>query len=205
MNQPLKNISDDQIILEGWQNIIIEKLFNDEIKPCAITIQSKGRKNAYAWCSTDERWQNGNPESAVQEINFSAEYLNRPVKDMFRTLIHELVHAFNSQSGIRDYSGHGYHNSKFKTKCEEVGLTVQYRCKKYGWSDLTITEGGIADKLFSTLEIDKTVFNYARLEISKKKKAPTKMKKWSCGCTNVRCAVELSAECQDCGNEFIQQ
>ena len=22
---------------------------------------------------------------------------------------------------------------------------------------------------------------------------------------NVRCAVELSAECQDCGNEFIQQ
>ena len=199
MNKPLKNISEDQIILEGWQNIIIEKLFNDEIKPCAITIQSKGRKNAYAWCSTDERWQNGKPESAVQEINFSAEHLNRPIKDMFETMIHELVHAWNSQHGIRDFSGQR-HNKKFKTKCEKVGLKVE-KMGKYGWADTTIEGGGIADNLFKTLEIDKTVFNYARLETNKKK-APTKMKKWSCGCTNVRCAVIFEAYCEKCGSSF---
>jgi hypothetical protein len=29
-----------------------------------------------------------------------------------------------------------------------------------------------------------------------------KQKKWTCGCTNVRCAVELDATCNKCGNHF---
>jgi hypothetical protein len=30
----------------------------------------------------------------------------------------------------------------------------------------------------------------------------SKMKKWSCGCTIVRCAVELVADCQQCDSPF---
>jgi len=32
----------------------------------------------------------------------------------------------------------------------------------------------------------------------------SKLKKWSCGCTNVRCAVELRAWCCRCGKPFVQ-
>jgi hypothetical protein len=37
-----------------------------------------------------------------------------------------------------------------------------------------------------------------------KKAAPkvNKMLKWTCGCTNTRCAVELDATCNKCGNHF---
>ncbi len=35
---------------------------------------------------------------------------------------------------------------------------------------------------------------------AKKKSA---MIKWSCGCTNIRCAVKLEAQCLKCGNQFI--
>jgi hypothetical protein len=35
-------------------------------------------------------------------------------------------------------------------------------------------------------------------------KGDSKMRKWSCQCTNVRCAVELRAQCNKCGHAFCE-
>ena len=35
--------------------------------------------------------------------------------------------------------------------------------------------------------------------------APTKMKRYSCGCTTIRCATILEAKCLRCNNEFKEQ
>ncbi len=42
--------------------------------------------------------------------------------------------------------------------------------------------------------------------VAKPPKRPgSKLKKWSCGCTNVRVAVELDALCRRCGRPFALQ
>ena len=53
------------------------------------------------------------------------------------------------------------------------------------------------------LKLKKDIFSVSRMKMgSGKAKAETKMKKWDCGCTIVRCAVDLVAVCQECDNEF---
>ena len=84
---------------------------------------------------------------------------------------------------------------------DAIKLIISGSTGKMGHSLKDTLENKKDHKFFKTLEIDKTVFNYARLETNKKK-APTKMKKWSCGCTNVRCAVILEAYCEKCGSSF---
>ena len=81
--------------------------------------------------------------------------------------------------------------------------------KKYGWAETTIEKNGVADRLFQTLNIEKTVFNYARLEIPKKQKAPTKMKLWECSCDvpkKIRYSKEdLNSICNDCESFYQLQ
>ena len=38
-----------------------------------------------------------------------------------------------------------------------------------------------------------------------KPKSKSKMKKWSCNCTNVRCATNLQAYCTNCNSDFEEQ
>ena len=50
-------------------------------------------------------------------------------------------------------------------------------------------------------KVDKKVFKLyrqSRVSIT----APTKMKKYRCGCTTVRCATDLHATCNACNREF---
>ena len=38
-----------------------------------------------------------------------------------------------------------------------------------------------------------------------KSKGKSKLKKWSCGCTNIRVAVKyFKAKCLNCGNDFVR-
>ena len=202
-NAPIKKLSQDQIVLENWQDLINKNLFNNELDPCTISIQTRGKMNAFAWCTGSKVWKNGKLE--IREINFSAEYLNRPIKDMFETMIHELVHAYNSQNKIKDCSSNQYHNKNFKNKCETVGLTVEKT--KFGWSETSITPNGIADKLFKKQKISKTVFNYARKELAKKPAKEGKLKKYSCNCSpakNIRWgrSEDPNILCRDCDSMF---
>ena len=50
-------------------------------------------------------------------------------------------------------------------------------------------------------ELTEIAFDHFNIELFE-----GKLKKWSCGCQNVRVAIaDFSATCNKCGNEFIQQ
>lgn len=116
-----------------------EKLFDNSItiRPI-ITIQSKGRKNAYGWFWAG-KWRNG--EENRCEINISAEELARTATSIFETLIHEMVHQYNWQQVINDCSANQYHNRRFKVACEEVGLKCE-KMQNYGWAKTSLDERG---------------------------------------------------------------
>jgi hypothetical protein len=202
-DKPLQKMSVIQIEIEKALEQFNTILFNGKLENVLITLQTKGRGNFAGWCWA-EKW--AGKESSHTEINISAEYLTAGYEPLMEVLIHEMAHAINSQNGIPDCSKTQYHNKNFKKAGELAGLCVEKGEKeRLGWAYTSIAKGGIAEKALKDINIDRDVFIYQRKEQGSKVKAPTKMKKWSCGCTNVRCAVELLAECQDCGNEFIKQ
>jgi|GEM_PF-2196538 len=111
------------------------QLFNNSIsvRP-VITIQSKGRKNAYGWFWAG-KWKNGIDNRC--EINISAEELARTATSIFETLIHEMVHQFNWQRGIFDCTANQYHNKRFRLGCEEAGLNCE-KLRNYGWAKTSL-------------------------------------------------------------------
>jgi len=161
-----------------------------------ITIQTKGRqKNTLGWF-WNSKWQYKKKE--IGEINICAEELN---KNPIETLVHEMVHYSNSCEKIEDCNAHQYHNKAFKTKAESYGLNVE-KNGRHGWGLTKLSE-----KLETTIKgisIDYKVFDLFRKE-NITIVAPTKMKKYSCGCTTIRCATDLHAKCLKCNNEFEER
>jgi hypothetical protein len=73
------------------------------------------------------------------EIMVSGECLALGAREVFGTVAHEVAHAYNIASGIRDVDSNGRHNKKFKDAAESLfGLTITEH-KTYGW---TLTEVG---------------------------------------------------------------
>ena len=199
-DKPLQKMSAIQIEIEKALEQFNTILFDGKLENILITLQTKGRRNAAGWHWAG-KWAGS--ENSHTEINISAEYLTAGYEALMEVLIHEMAHAINNQNGIKDCSKAQYHNKNFKKAAELAGLRVEQG--KRGWAYTSIEKGGIAEKALNEIDINRDVFIYQRKEQGSKVKAPTKMKKWSCGCTNVRCAVELNAYCQDCGNGFQQQ
>lgn len=177
--------------LERIYDILANKFELKQPRPL-ITVQTKGRQNALGWFAQD-RWLNEKKE--ISEITICAEDLN---KDPVETLIHEMVHYSNACEKIDDCNNQQYHNKSFKIKAESYGLNVE-KSGRYGWSATSIAEKLAV--ILNDIKIDYKIFELYR-KTNVPVSAPTKMKKWSCGCTTVRCAVQLNARCLICNNDF---
>lgn len=193
----LKNI---QLELEELFDIFNKELFNNQLEPCFITIQV-AKQNIKGW-EADNCWIDLN-EKKYHEININPIYFTGTL-EASETLIHEMVHLYNVQFGKKDCSKTGYHNKVFKTKAEEVGLTVEYS-KKGGWN-LT----GLSPKLeLFIFDLKRpNVFIYKR---GLKTKAPnkSKAKTYKYRCSNCYYEVtskikDLKLQCGVCG-EFYKQ
>ena len=115
----------------------------DKLPIPVITVQSKGRRNAYGWFWAGGWSQkDGDDRYGRPEINISAELLgNRPLEDVFETLLHEMAHMWNWREGIKDCSAGQYHNKNFKTKAELLGLEVS-RMENRGWASTKLSDLG---------------------------------------------------------------
>lgn len=100
-----------------------------------ITIQEAGRKNALGWFG-NSFWKDDICGTGVSEINLSAEHLSRGYRAILETLLHEMAHLHNAQQGVRDVTGHQYHNKHFKLAAEQFGLTVKRGKRGYAYTDL---------------------------------------------------------------------
>ena len=158
-----------------------------------ITIQTKGAaKNTLGWHCADT-WEQG--KETICEINICAESLN---KNPVETLIHEMTHYGNFCEKTEDCNDAGYHNKNFKIKAENYGLNVE-KMGRHGWALTKIGEK--LQIILNDIKIDKKVFElYRKTYLTTT--APTKMKKYRCACTTVRCATELHATCNACNKEF---
>lgn len=183
----------------------------EELQAPAITIQNQGRKSmgVLGWCSNAPRWRDKEEQVALYEINITAEYLNRDWVDTMETLLHEMVHLYNSYHEVKDTSrGCVYHNKKFKAEAEKRGLNVAFD-KKLGWAFTSLQKE--AEEKIRQFDIDPEAFKIARAfdmgGIGKKggKKKGNSIK-WSCpSCGNIaRTTKQFIIKCGDC-DEIMEE
>ena len=95
-------------------------------------ISLKKTPSAYGHITCSKVWQAGGENK--YEINISSATLDRPIEETASTLLHEMVHEYCMETGIKDTSNNGvYHNRRFKEQAEAHGLTVDHH-ETYGWT-----------------------------------------------------------------------
>lgn len=176
----------------------LEALFPDGIpgNDPVIVIQPSRSAASLGWLTT-HAWESRQGRQ-VNEISIGAEHLGRPVEQIAAALLHQMVHHFNALRGVPDCSAEGYHRPAFRDLAIAVGLIVE-RDGRHGWASTRLSPG--AERAVYGLNVNEAVFDMFRRRCCPGKR-PTRMLKWSCGCTNVRCAVGLRAVCEGCGQRF---
>lgn len=110
------------------------------------------------------------------------------------TLLHELLHAWQDEHGRP--SDWNYHNLEFRNKAESLGLLITAR---------GVTDYAQQSPFFNLLakhdiELPQIEVATPRIAVARGR---SKLKKWSCKCTNVRVAVpNFRAKCLNCGQLF---
>ena len=189
--------------LEKMFDCINREFYSGELPRPIITIQTTPR--AYGHCSTKKCWQAGKKE--FYEINIGANTLGRKVENTVATLIHESVHLYCIEKGIKDTSG-AYHNRIFKDLAEI--RTLDITCDiKYGW---TVTNPTKATKDFiKKYGLKKITLNKGKVLNVKEKGSDTEKKKSStrkyicqkCG-NSLRTTKDLNIMCMDCMVQFVK-
>ncbi|MET8143338.1 hypothetical protein ABZU32_23805 [Sphaerisporangium sp. NPDC005288] len=88
-----------------------------------------------------ERWQLA--DGAAPELFIAGELLAQGAAPVLQTVLHEAAHSLAPARGIKDTSrsGNRYHNAKFATLAEEMGLRrPETPSSSLGYSDCTVTE-----------------------------------------------------------------
>lgn len=111
-------------------------------------ISLKKTPSAYGHITCSKVWQAGGENK--YEINISSATLDRPIEETASTLLHEIVHEYCMETGIKDTSNNGvYHNRRFKEQAEAHGLTVDHH-EKYGWTITSPSEELLDFIIFQT-------------------------------------------------------
>lgn len=199
--------------LQNLFKIMNDRFFDGSLIEPIIIIQTNAKATrAKGWCTVHEVWHEASTSKSMYEISISAEYLYLGILDISSTLIHEMVHLYHLQNGIKDVSrGNAYHNTKFKERAEKCGLSISYN-ERIGWSVSTLT---LETKDFVTKLLDGKDFNYIKgiktdidgsgslvspIDISEQPKKKTHIRKYVCpACgVSVRASKEVNLICGDC-------
>lgn len=138
------------------------------------------------------------------EINICAEHIARSFVDVVETLLHEMVHLYNLQSGVQDTSRGGfYHNQKFADAARKHGLDVK-KTANYGYSNTSLS----AETKAFVMGLGDTKFELYRRPTVKAvgSKKNQSSRKYVCPCcgTIIRATREVNVICGDCNIPFEQ-
>jgi hypothetical protein len=137
-----------------------------------------------------------------ENININSAHLNRPLWDILATLLHEMTHSWQATYGKPSNSW--FHNKEFQLKMLEFGIICNSKGCHHGVGDpfvYLLKKHGIVFNRLTELEPD----GILKIPPKAKSKGKSKLKKWTCGCTNIRVAVkDFEAKCLKCCHEFKQ-
>lgn len=211
-----------QITLEDAFKIFNEELFDGELPPVVITLQSSPRSNGHI--TTSKVWRA--ESERLYEINISAEHLDREMDRVCGTLVHEMCHLYAMVNNLADSSQAGrYHNKVFRRIGEEHGLILEY-AKYIGWSVTTpgprlievirshgiekpmdINRDGIQIDLAGLLGLlggGTGAGGDNGLMVPTKTKSSTRKYQCPCCLNSFRATKDINVMCMDCNEQFLK-
>lgn len=114
-----------------------EVLCNGSLKKPIINILSRGTKKCLGWHWKD-KWKLN--EESVTEITIVAERLDRSLEEILETLLHEMVHLYNSQAGLKDCNAQQRHNKHFKKTAQEIFFLQVDKHPTRAWALTSLTD-----------------------------------------------------------------
>ena len=200
-------LSNDVKTLERLFEKLNDRFYDGKLPKPVLTIQTKGKVNAYGWFSVGKVWVDKAANTKMHEINVSAEYITRPIDDVVATLLHEMVHLHCSYNGIKDTSNRGvYHNRRFKTEAENHGLIITKG--QYGWHVTELNEE--AKKFLKEIRAkDFTLCRYGQGSGENTPKTTQRKKssiKWVCPCCGgiARTTKRFTLICGECDELMLE-
>lgn len=182
-----------------------EKLFNNELEKPVITVQRDEKNKANGWFSCSKVWKWNNASEGAHELNITAHALNRPIKQIASTMIHEMCHLYAEMNNMQDTSRSGkYHNKLFKKIAEQHGLKVEC-VQTIGWSHTELTPE--TDVLITSFVEHNPETLIYRAPVFKGQTVKTSStRKYVCPCCqqSVRATKQVNIMCLDC-NEPMQE
>ena len=181
------------------------KLFGGELIKPVITVQCDERNKTNGWWSLKKVWKENDNDEGEHELNITAQQLNRPIKEIAATMIHEMCHQYASVNNLQDCSRSGtYHNKLFKKIAETHGLTVEC-VKTIGWSHTTLTDetAAMIDE-FVTDNPDSIIYRAPVFKGQSVKTSSTR--KYICPVCgqSVRATKEVRIMCVDCDALMVE-
>ena len=198
-----------------------EKLFNNELDKPVITVQLDSKNKTYGWFTHSKvwKWQDRVPANVpvkskygeyvsdspsvidceAHEINITAQQLNRPIRQIASTIIHEMCHYYAEVNNMQDTSRSGtYHNKLFKKIAEEHGLTVQC-VQTIGWS-YTELKPETDVLITSFIEHNPETLIYRTPVFKGQAVKSSSTRKYICPCCkqSVRATKQVNIMCLDC-------
>ena len=179
--------------LYWWVNFFNIAFFRDESVPVPVISFQRTKVTTLGHYVPGR-----NSLGLLENINVNTAHLNRPLWDILATLIHEMCHSWQKIYGKPSKSW--FHNKEFQLKMSGFGIVINSKgCHL-----------GVGDPFVFLLRKHGIVFDHTRnpdgiikIPPKTKPKGKSKLKKWSCGCTNIRVGVkDLEAKCLKCGNKF---
>lgn len=196
--------------LEKLFSILNEEIFNGELEKPVITVSADTVGGAYGWQTGWRAWQDieEHDSEGYFEINICSDYLNREPVETAETMLHEMVHLYNSMKDVKDTSRGGtYHNKKFKVAAEDHGLNVE-KGSKYGFHKTSFKSE--TKQLFDEKIAEWFKFDIYRPTPAKGQTVTTKkssMRKYVCPVcgTIIRATKEVHVMCFECGEMFEEE
>lgn len=174
--------------LHMWAGRFSTELFKIELPTPAIQVE-KIRRGALG---TFRHGRNG--FGLRDEITINIRFLGgQPFVELLATLAHEQLHQWQSRVGKPSHArGGSYHNKEFRAKAKELGLIVDEAGHQR-------VESGRFTALLSQYGQDVSELLGNQSPLAHRRQGFSKLKKWSCRCTNVRVAIEeFHARCLKC-------
>ena len=190
--------------LYWWVDFFNMAFFKDQPAPSPVLTFENASVNTLG------HYRIGRNDWGVREqININRKYLSLPLWRKLSTLLHEMVHSWEYTYVPHEKRTKGwYHPITFRYKMLEFGIETNSKGQHIGldpkgrFVHLLSKHGVNFDEFDSSM-----LFSDGIIKIDPKKgkkKGKSKLKKWSCGCTNVRVAVaDFKALCLKCGEGFV--
>jgi hypothetical protein len=177
------------------------ELFSAALPRCILNFSRHARCRGFF---AAERWSREGRHT--HEISLNPDVLNRPLKDSMGTLVHEMVHLWQQESG--EPSRRGYHNAEWADKMESLGLMPSHTGEPGGkriGQNVThyIIAGGPFDRAFHAMPAEYQLpwTSGSPAAAAEPRRDKVKYQCPSCA-VNVWGKAELNIVCGDCGERF---